>query len=97
MKWQQWSILMGAITSAIVIGGTLLLFNQAGTVYSLRNLPDVNVKDKIAEMKETETVPTASLGYEVRTDAPPERFHVWRPNQATEIAVGNKIRTSESR
>ena len=62
-RLQQWSILVGAITSALIIGGTLMLFNQAGTVYSLRNLPDVNVKDMIPEMKETETVPEGGTGY----------------------------------
>lgn len=37
--WQQWAIIIGALTSALVIGGTLLLFNEAGTVYSKQNLP----------------------------------------------------------
>ena len=84
-RLQQWSILVGAITSAVVIGGTLLLFNQAGTVYSLRNLPEVNVKDKIPEMKETETIPSSGFGYKVASEAAAERFHVWRPNQAEEL------------
>ena len=88
-RLQQWSILVGAVTSAIVIGGTLLLFNQAGTVYSMRNLPDVNVKDLIPEMKETATVPDSSLGYEVAAHTPDDArskpFHVWRPNQAIEL------------
>ncbi len=39
--WQQWAIIVGALTSALVIGGTLLLFNMAGTVYSRRDLPQV--------------------------------------------------------
>ncbi|MCC7086723.1 MAG: oligopeptide transporter, OPT family [Pirellulales bacterium] len=38
---QQYAILVGALTSALVIGGTLLLFNQAGVVYSEINLPKV--------------------------------------------------------
>jgi putative OPT family oligopeptide transporter len=39
----QWAILVGAMSSALVIGGTLLAFNAAGTVYSQRpeNLPPV--------------------------------------------------------
>ena len=46
-RWQQWAILVGALTSAVVIGGTLLLFNQVGIVYSERNLPDgINLKSK---------------------------------------------------
>jgi putative OPT family oligopeptide transporter len=33
-RLNQWAILAGALTSALVIGGTLLAFNAAGTVYS---------------------------------------------------------------
>src|SRR5207248_11081213 len=33
-KAMQYAILVGALVSALVIGGTLLAFNQAGTVYS---------------------------------------------------------------
>ncbi|HWE00765.1 MAG TPA: oligopeptide transporter, OPT family [Tepidisphaeraceae bacterium] len=33
---QQYAILIGALTSALVIGGTLLLLNRAGTVYTTR-------------------------------------------------------------
>ncbi|MBI2809075.1 MAG: oligopeptide transporter, OPT family [Planctomycetes bacterium] len=33
-KAMQWAILFGALVSALVIGGTLLAFNAAGTVYS---------------------------------------------------------------
>lgn len=37
-RWQQLAILVGALTSALVIGVTLLLLNDAGTVYT--NLPE---------------------------------------------------------
>ena len=40
-KWQQWSILIGALTSALVIGWTLVKLNDAGTVYSQKDLPAV--------------------------------------------------------
>ena len=41
--WQQWAIVVGTLTSALVIGGTLLLFNSAGTVYSTRDLPQMTL------------------------------------------------------
>jgi putative OPT family oligopeptide transporter len=36
-KRQQWAILIGALTSALFMGVTLLLLNQAGTVYTTRD------------------------------------------------------------
>ena len=42
-RHQQVGILIGALTSALVIGGTLLLLNNAATVYSNKNLPNVHV------------------------------------------------------
>lgn len=46
-RWQQLAILVGALTSAIFIGVTLLLLNQAGTIYSKKPelLPDYRVPD----------------------------------------------------
>ncbi|MEN6449713.1 MAG: oligopeptide transporter, OPT family [Thermoguttaceae bacterium] len=40
-KYQQYAILIGSLTSALVIGVTLLVLNQAGTVYSKKpeNVP----------------------------------------------------------
>src|SRR5262249_12099768 len=37
---QQWAILVGAVTSALVIGATMLALNAAGTHYTNKNLPD---------------------------------------------------------
>ncbi len=67
-RWQQWAIIAGALTSAVVIGFTLLLFNSAGNVYSRRDLPNVNLKDRLSspELKEKETYQG-------------EVYHVWRP------------------
>jgi OPT family oligopeptide transporter len=44
-RLQQWAILIGAITSALVMGVTLPLLNQAGTIYSKKpeNLPNYQV------------------------------------------------------
>ncbi len=40
---QQYAILIGSLTSAVAIGFVLLLLNQAGTVYTKKNLPDVTI------------------------------------------------------
>lgn len=40
-KWQQWSLLVGTLSSALVIGATLLVLNDAGTVYAKRDFPGV--------------------------------------------------------
>jgi putative OPT family oligopeptide transporter len=56
-RLQQWAIIIGALTSALVIGVTLLLLNEAGTVYSKKkeNLPDYKVPN-VAELTETQRV-----------------------------------------
>jgi uncharacterized oligopeptide transporter (OPT) family protein len=38
---QQWAILVGALTSALVIGGTMLALDSVGTHYTIKGLPDV--------------------------------------------------------
>jgi uncharacterized oligopeptide transporter (OPT) family protein len=38
-KYQQWGILVGTLTSALVIGGTMLALNKAGTHYSKKGIP----------------------------------------------------------
>lgn len=51
-RLNQWAILVGAITSALVIGGTLLAFNRAGTVHSQKpdNLPSVVLASEERQM-----------------------------------------------
>mgnify|MGYP000952188760 CR=1 FL=1 len=41
---QQWAIGVGALTSAVVIGGTMLLLNAAGTHYTAKDLPNAALK-----------------------------------------------------
>jgi uncharacterized oligopeptide transporter (OPT) family protein len=65
---QQWAILIGALSSALVIGGILLVFNQAGTVYSKKDLPDVTLTPaQYAALTET-------ADYENQT------YRIWRPH-----------------
>ncbi len=42
-KKQQLSILVGALTSAVVIGGTMLALDYAGTHYTAKNLPEATL------------------------------------------------------
>lgn len=65
---QQQAILIGAFTSALVIGGMLLLFNAAGTVYSAKNLPTINLKSEVPNLTQKEA-------HEGKT------YHVWRPSK----------------
>ncbi len=44
--YQQWAILIGAVSSALVIGFILLLFNQAGTVYSRQQVPNIVLSER---------------------------------------------------
>jgi putative OPT family oligopeptide transporter len=39
-KYQQWGILAGTLTSALVIGGTMMALNTVGTHYSTRGIPE---------------------------------------------------------
>lgn len=50
---QQWAILVGAITSALVIGMTMLALNAAGTHYTKKNLPQVKLVVTPDAAKET--------------------------------------------
>jgi uncharacterized oligopeptide transporter (OPT) family protein len=68
---QQLAIVIGAVTSALVIGGTLLLLNSAGTVYSKRNLPAVYIpRDRVEQLTTLE-----SPGGEY-ADNDHQRYHV---------------------
>ncbi len=49
-KAMQYAILIGALISGLVMGGTLLLFNDAGTVYSSKSENLVNITLSTEEM-----------------------------------------------
>src|SRR5204863_770598 len=42
-KYQQYAILIGTLTSAVVIGGTMLVLNAGGTHYTTKNVPPTTV------------------------------------------------------
>jgi uncharacterized oligopeptide transporter (OPT) family protein len=83
-RLQQWAILIGALTSSLVIGGTLLYFNAAGTVYSQKDLPKVDLRSKLPELTQTET-------YQGTT------YHVWHPrdDEYTNVAAGKYLVDNE--
>lgn len=68
-KFQQIGLLIGALSSAIVIGYSLKLLNDASTVYS-RNVPVYSVN--VAELKEKQKVG----GPEAKTDS--NDYYVYR-------------------
>jgi putative OPT family oligopeptide transporter len=39
-RYQQWAILIGTLTSALVIGGTMIYLDAGGTHYSKRGIPE---------------------------------------------------------
>jgi putative OPT family oligopeptide transporter len=43
-KWQQLGIVIGTLTSAVVIGGTMLVLNTGGTHYTKKGFKDVQVE-----------------------------------------------------
>jgi putative OPT family oligopeptide transporter len=38
-KWQQWAIVVGSVSSALVIGVVLMAMNASSTIYSTKHLP----------------------------------------------------------
>ncbi len=74
-RLQQIAILIGALTSALVIGVTLLLLNNAGTVWTKRPeyVPRFIVPH-VAELKDRERP-----GGQYASDT--QEYHVWRPTE----------------
>jgi hypothetical protein len=56
-RYQQWAILIGTLTSALVIGVTLLLLNEAGSVYTKKKeyVPNYRVPN-VQELTQTKHV-----------------------------------------
>lgn len=51
-KWQQYAIIIGSLTSALVVGLVLIVFNQVGTVYTKKELPAVTLDASLLTQKE---------------------------------------------
>lgn len=61
-KYQQYGILIGSFSSALVIGIILLVLNQAGTVYTSKTkyLPDPSKPIDVSKLEETQADPQGS-------------------------------------
>jgi putative OPT family oligopeptide transporter len=64
-KWQQYAILVGALTSALIIGGILIQLNQAYTIYTSKDLPTPQVPITWNEPPETAQAPNDDATYRV--------------------------------
>jgi putative OPT family oligopeptide transporter len=87
-KYQQWSILVGSISSALVIGVILLVLNQSGTVYSQKNLPELKIPIAAAELTRQEVCPEDGKTYWVwqavegnPQGAPQGKYYVENPTK----------------
>lgn len=80
-RYQQLGLLVGAFTSALVIGYTLNVLNDASTIYSKKNLPAV--KMDVSKLTKKETV----KGVDAKRD-PAEYFvlHVSDSSRTPEVA-----------
>jgi putative OPT family oligopeptide transporter len=77
--YQQWAILIGAVSSALVIGFILLLFNQAGTVYTRKDLPNIVLSEK---------------DYDALTERQvfeETEYRVWRPQNVKDVEPGKYL------
>ena len=74
--WQQWAIVVGTLTSALVIGLILIVLNRADTVFSMRNLPAPKTPIDASELTETDHAPGDATLY-----------HVWRPTEGNAAGV----------
>src|SRR5260370_31133924 len=64
-KWQQWAIIVGALTSAVVIGAILIQLNEAYTIYTTKNLPKPAIPITWKDPPETAKAPNDDTGYRV--------------------------------
>jgi len=74
--YQQIALLIGVVTSAVVIGYTLNVLNDASTVYTKQNIPAGIVVPNVGELTKMEHV----KGPEAEADS--NEYHVLRVNEA---------------
>jgi putative OPT family oligopeptide transporter len=77
-KWQQWAIVIGALSSALVIGVILIELNKAYTVVSGRNLPTPKQPINMAQLKEKP---------ERRQGPDDVEYYIWRAAEGNDQKV----------
>jgi putative OPT family oligopeptide transporter len=77
--YQQWAILIGAVSSALVIGFILLLFNRAGTVYSRKHVPDIVLSERDYDALVERQVFEGT------------EYRVWRPRDVKDVQPGKYL------
>lgn len=75
-KYQQLAILVGSVSSALVIGWVLVVLNDAATVYTTRNLPVLKQPLDVAQLADQEKAPGDDTLY-----------HVWRASEGNSQGV----------
>jgi putative OPT family oligopeptide transporter len=80
-KWQQVSILVGSLSSALVIGVILLVLNQAGTIYSQKNLPQPK------RPLDMQAIKAAGLRESAPGDKSNVSYFVWHPAEGNAEGV----------
>lgn len=64
-KYQQIGILVGAVSSALVIGVTLKILNEASTIYSKNAVPKGTRVEDVSALKEVQKAPGDAADYHV--------------------------------
>ena len=69
-KWQQWAIVIGSVSSSVVIGAVLMAMDRSSTVYSTKELPRLKQPIDMASLKAADK----------RAYAPDDEteYYVWR-------------------
>jgi putative OPT family oligopeptide transporter len=75
-KWQQLAIVVGALSSAVVIGWILIQLNSAYTVYTTKNLPSLQRPLDVTKLPERSKAPEDDTLY-----------HVWRAPEGNDEHV----------
>jgi uncharacterized oligopeptide transporter (OPT) family protein len=70
-RHQQWAIVVGAVSSALVIGWILMVLNDVSTVYSQKNLPQPPNPPDVSKLTQLQRAPDD-----------PATYHVWYLGQA---------------